>query len=239
MKLWKCILFFIVAAMVASCCRAGINRQTIMVLPNRFGNAQHSVVRMVTNSSTTGNEYIFCTGFYVSPQLIITAGHCVLDRRTRDINMHGIISFKRFNEADSYKAEIIGGHSPYDNGMPWMESDEPGDDWAVLRVTSIEAQSSHWLRIASINPEASVGARVWALGHPGGDHDIVSTGIIARLNKKTIFHTANIGHGSSGGPLINRKGDVVGINVMLTRERVVFVATRMKIVTIPESDMLR
>ncbi|MBU3099437.1 MULTISPECIES: S1C family serine protease [Clostridium] len=62
-----------------------------------------------------------------------------------------------------------------------------------------------------------VGDNVTAIGSPGGYMNTLSKGIISGINRendrgKDIQTTASITHGSSGGPLFNRYGNVIGIN---------------------------
>lgn len=60
----------------------------------------------------------------------------------------------------------------------------------------------------------SKGDTVIAIGSPLGLFNSVSDGIISGLaydNQNTIQFTAAISHGSSGGPLFNAHGDVVGV----------------------------
>ncbi|WP_326493099.1 S1C family serine protease [Clostridium estertheticum] len=62
-----------------------------------------------------------------------------------------------------------------------------------------------------------VGDNVTAIGSPGGYMNTLSKGIISGINRENdrgydIQTTASITHGSSGGPLFNRYGNVIGIN---------------------------
>ncbi len=59
-----------------------------------------------------------------------------------------------------------------------------------------------------------VGQKVLALGNPFGFNRTLTTGIISRVDKKRnkIQTDAAINPGSSGGPLLNLEGEVIGIN---------------------------
>ncbi len=59
-----------------------------------------------------------------------------------------------------------------------------------------------------------VGQRVLALGNPFGFNRTLTTGIISRVDKKRnkLQTDAAINPGSSGGPLLNLNGEVIGIN---------------------------
>lgn len=59
----------------------------------------------------------------------------------------------------------------------------------------------------------NIGENCFAIGNPNGLTQTLSNGIISsyRNNNKLIQTTAEITHGSSGGPLFNSKGKVIGI----------------------------
>lgn len=60
---------------------------------------------------------------------------------------------------------------------------------------------------------SKVGSDVFAVGNPRGLEHTLSKGIISsyRMDNTLIQTTAEITHGSSGGPLFNMKGEVIGI----------------------------
>ena len=59
-----------------------------------------------------------------------------------------------------------------------------------------------------------VGQRVLAIGNPFGFNGTLTQGIISRIDyvKNRIQTDAAINPGSSGGPLLNKKGEIIGIN---------------------------
>lgn len=59
-----------------------------------------------------------------------------------------------------------------------------------------------------------VGEKVYAIGNPFGFSGTLTQGIISRIDytKNRIQTDAAINPGSSGGPLINTKGEIIGIN---------------------------
>ncbi len=101
----------------------------------------------------------------------------------------------------------------------------PGKDIAVLKI---EADTN--LPVLKIAPEElpKVGEQLFVYGYPGPvtNNDYVSaesaieptltTGIVSAIKKSVngwpvIQMDANINHGSSGGPVCNSKGEVVGL----------------------------
>lgn len=98
-------------------------------------------------------------------------------------------------------------------------------DLAVLKVNLINLPVVRWADSTQVRP----GQVVYALGSPLGDFpNSVSFGIVSGLNRalemdghvidNLIQTDAAINRGSSGGPLINSQGEVVGLNTFIIRE---------------------
>lgn len=96
---------------------------------------------------------------------------------------------------------------------------DPDVDLALL---SIEATDLTPLRPAPTSPR--VGEMVFAFGHPWGQRNTVTRGIVSALvtaqNRRgetlpVVRSDAPLAPGNSGGPLVNAKGEVVGINAMI------------------------
>lgn len=102
---------------------------------------------------------------------------------------------------------------------------DPGQDLALLRVAATDLPAIHWGDSSTVRP----GQAVYAIGSPLGDFpSSVSFGIISGLSRALeinqhvigglIQTDAAINRGSSGGPLVNSKGEVIGINTFIIRE---------------------
>ncbi len=93
------------------------------------------------------------------------------------------------------------------------------DDLAVLQVTDMDGLEPATLGDSS---DFRVGAEVATLGYPLGDMlglDIsFARGVIGQMNdtqghyERLIQHDAAVNPGNSGGPLVTRTGEVIGIN---------------------------
>jgi serine protease Do len=92
-------------------------------------------------------------------------------------------------------------------------------DLAVISVSTAGVTPVPW---AEESTPASVGTAVFALASPGG-RQRVTVGLISAVDRAfrgprgrriagSIEHTAPLGRGSSGGPIVNRAGRVVGLN---------------------------
>ena len=96
---------------------------------------------------------------------------------------------------------------------------DPDVDLALL---SIDAAGLTPLVPASVSPR--IGEMVFAFGHPWGQRNTVTRGIVSALihahNRRgdklpVVRSDVPLAPGNSGGPLVNAKGEVVGINAMI------------------------
>jgi serine protease Do len=87
-----------------------------------------------------------------------------------------------------------------------------GVDLAALKIQN--RTNLPYLNLAA-SGTAKVGYRVFAIGTPLGDvyRDTCTQGNISRIHPDgEIQHTATLNKGNSGGPLLNTKGEVIGVN---------------------------
>ena len=96
---------------------------------------------------------------------------------------------------------------------------DPEIDLALLSIDAVDLTP---LRPAPVSPR--VGEMVFAFGHPWGQRNTVTRGIISALvhahNRRgdrlpVVRSDVPLAPGNSGGPLVNAKGEVVGINAMI------------------------
>ena len=91
-------------------------------------------------------------------------------------------------------------------------------DLIILKVTSFGVQSI----LLGNSDFAQVGETVYAVGNPRGLEGTFSDGIISNIrpvsSDKLIQMTAPLSPGSSGGPVLNRKGEVIGVSVFTIRD---------------------
>lgn len=105
----------------------------------------------------------------------------------------------------------------------------PSEDLALLKIEGSEGQSFPTVRLGT-SSDLFPGERVVAIGNPLGQTHTVSQGIISGLHRNVkiperglsfgdlIQTDASINFGNSGGPLLNIRGELIGINTAVDRE---------------------
>ncbi len=114
-------------------------------------------------------------------------------------------------------------YTPMDGGLMRFLFENQSDLVAVTRVAAdamtdlavlrVEADTSRLPKLVWSDADVRPGDRVLALGHPQETVWSFSEGVVGALQYGILQHTAIVGPGSSGGPLLNSKGEVVGVNV--------------------------
>jgi serine protease Do len=97
---------------------------------------------------------------------------------------------------------------------------DPQTDLAVLKVDSGGLTAAPW----GDSDKLEVGSLVWAIGNPFGLDRSVTFGIVSAKNRRAASENpfqdflqtdAAVNPGNSGGPLVNARGQIVGINTAI------------------------
>jgi serine protease Do len=152
----------------------------------------------------------------VMPSLVVVRGHRYGAGSGIVWNENGLILTNN---------HVVGRHTPIvllqDDGEyeSRLIARDPDVDLALL---SIDTTNLTPLRPAPVSPR--VGEMVFAFGHPWGQRNTVTRGIVSALvtaqNRRgeklpVVRSDAPLAPGNSGGPLVNAKGELVGINAMI------------------------
>jgi len=170
------------------------------------------VVQVTTSGVDSTNPYFgpqatssLGSGFVVDRDgYIVTNYHVIEDAQEIEVNFSG---------DDRVPAKIVGS--------------DPSTDLAVLKI---DAQSRALTPLPLGNSDdVHVGDAVVAIGNPFGLERSVTAGIVSALQRdltapngytidKVIQTDAPINQGNSGGPLLNARGQVIGVNSQISSE---------------------
>ena len=180
--------------------------------PADIAAASRGVVRVVLVSKDGESiQYVgHGSGFAVSPTLVVTNAHVVAEARDSDTMLIGVVPSEG---ASGYLAKVI--------------AYSPRNDLALLRLIDKGAIPALTLFPGAVED----GAEVYAVGYPGNvdlaqglslaeivepqsavkTRGYISSGRSSR-QFETLLHTAPVGSGNSGGPLLDSCGRVIGVN---------------------------
>jgi S1-C subfamily serine protease len=172
-----------------------------MTLPELFTSVEKSVVQ-ITDSDEANADSRLGSGFvYDNNGHIITNHHVVNGGGRLDVT---------FLDGNVYRARLIGS--------------DPFTDLAVLYVEGVPADRLLPLPLAD-SSKIRIGEQVAAIGNPFGLSGSMTAGIVSGLGRlipsqeagsfsipDVIQTDAPINPGNSGGPLLNMRGEVIGIN---------------------------
>ena len=168
-----------------------------------FEKAEPGVVRVNTIRNQTMNE----TGGVGSGFVFDKMGHIITNAHVIEGSTKTVVTFL---DGRSYNAEIIGMDEYTDIGVIKVNA-----DLKLLRPLSLGDS-------ANLN----VGEPIAAIGNPFGLSGSMSSGIVSQIGRllpsssgysipDVIQTDAAINPGNSGGPLLNMRGNIVGINTAI------------------------
>jgi serine protease Do len=146
-------------------------------------------------------EHGIGSGIIISPEGYIVTNNHVIDGAV-DINV-------TMKDRRIFKAKLIGA--------------DPLTDLAVIKIDGNNFPNAPWGNSTELRP----GQTVLAFGNPFGFRFTVTRGIVSGLNRPNPFSKngrapgsfiqtdAAINPGNSGGPLVDARGEVIGINTFL------------------------
>jgi S1-C subfamily serine protease len=107
----------------------------------------------------------------------------------------GLARFLAENQASFVDADVVRADADLDVALIHLHTD-----------------TTHVPKLSMAEDPPRVGERVFALGHPNESVWSLTSGVVSSVREGLIQHDAALGTGSSGGPLLDARGRVVGIN---------------------------
>ncbi|MDP8963929.1 MAG: trypsin-like peptidase domain-containing protein [Cyanobacteriota bacterium] len=130
------------------------------------------------------------SGSIVSPEgLILTNNHVVRAARGGQVSVST-------SKGKRYTGQVL--------------ATDPSNDLALVRLNTTDRLPM--VRLSNAE-NIQVGQRVFAIGSPFGLSGTLTTGILSRIGRNGDLQTdAALNPGNSGGPLLNSRGELIGVN---------------------------
>lgn len=161
----------------------------VLPLNELYNKYKSSVFIIYTSDGVDGYQG---TGFFISKSGIAISNYHVFKGTSKGLEV----------------IETSNGHK-LDIEKVLTKNDE--NDYIIFKVRLSGYNINNPIPISFQEPQ--IGDDVFAIGNPRGLESTLSKGIISGFREKShyIQTTTEITHGSSGGPLLNMRGEVVGI----------------------------
>ena len=180
-----------------------LKESKVLSVMDIFEKAEPGVVRVNTLRNQTIND----AGGVGSGFVFDKMGHIITNAHVIEGSTKTVVSFL---DGRSYNAEIIGIDEYTDIGVIKVNA-----DLKLLKPLSLGDSSN-----------LKVGEQIAAIGNPFGLSGSMTSGIISQMGRllpsgagysipDVIQTDAAINPGNSGGPLLNMRGDIVGINTAI------------------------
>jgi S1-C subfamily serine protease len=186
-------------------------------LPDVFQKVENSVVQ-ITSTKSNPNEVIILNGVPQTGRSTALGSGFVYDNQGHIVtNYHVVTGVKKadvtFTDGNTYSANVIG--------------KDPNSDLGILQITGDFSEEKVVPLPLANSSNVRPGEQVIAIGNPFGLSGTITTGIVSQKgrllpNPDTGFSIPNaiqtdaaINPGNSGGPLLNTKGEVIGMNTAI------------------------
>ena len=183
--------------------------QTLTSVVERVGPSVAAVrVSGASGEAGNGSGFVFTSDGY-----LLTNSHVARAGRAATASRPALRYSVAFDDGTEVPAEWVG--------------DDPDTDLALLRISSA-AQSSPASAVLGRSAALKRGEIAIAIGNPLGFEHTVTAGIVSALGRSMRASTgrlipdviqtdAALNPGNSGGPLLNSRGEVIGVNTAIIR----------------------
>ena len=186
-------------------------------LPEVFQRVENSVVQ-ITSTRSNPNQLLIINGIPESGRSTALGSGFVYDNQGHIITNHHVVADAdkadvTFTDGNTYSAKVIG--------------KDPNFDLAVLQITDNFSEEKVVPLPMANSSNVRTAEQVLAIGNPFGLSGTITTGIVSQQGRllpnpdtgftipNTIQTDAAINPGNSGGPLLNTKGEVIGMNTAI------------------------
>jgi S1-C subfamily serine protease len=203
------------SSMPSSVAAAATNSSTSLL--DVFKKVENSAVQ-ITSTRSNSNQVIITNGTPATGKSMVLGSGFVYDNQG-----HIVTSFDAIANATKANITFIDGNTYSANVI----GNDPVSDIAVLQIThNFSKEKVMPLPIAN-SSNVRPGEQVIAIGNPFGLSDTMTTGIVTLPKRilsnpdtglsipNAIQSDAPINPGSSGGPLLNMQGQVIGMNIAI------------------------
>jgi S1-C subfamily serine protease len=172
-------------------------------LSTQFKRLQSAVV-------TVYSEFGHGTGFIVDPNgLVITNDHVVEKSEYLAV---------QFDEKRKVNARLLASDSQKDIAVLWVNL-AACSEAVVAPIAKTEVAKNEVAKNETGKSAAIEGDRVFTIGSPLTLRKVLTTGVVSRVEPKSIISDININPGNSGGPLFNSAGLVIGVTTFNQQAR--------------------
>lgn len=161
---------------------------------------------VVANGQSEPEKGQRCTGTLISDSLVLTSGHCVMDKSTGKVfDPEQVQFYPNYQKKKRYQVFSSAQEIWYNYEL---KDDSVWDDWAIISLSSPLGKKYGYLGIADIdNPDFSLVGKGYNLPGYSYDYDegltaTIDTCAIRYVIENKVLHDCASFYGSSGGPLI-------------------------------------
>ncbi len=190
---------------------------------SRIAQEARNAVYMLAALPPDGRELGFCSAFAVAPDLLATNAHCVLEMERMQREGTRFIALPNGGQGGRFGVTYMGRHPGFRPDAP-----DPTEDCGLIRIAG---QATSVVRLAPPAELARLqpGDTIHVYGFPGNLMEArspvatLTSGVIGRITSFAglsapfaqsllLQHSAFTSPGTSGSPIFNNEGLVIGVN---------------------------